>query len=113
VTVGKGVSVGTGVKVDMAKVGKEEGSITGAAGGATFDQLQARAARIKAKSGRVHVYFGAGFMKNFMFPPIEVRHIQAEYSTILSDIIFLKLDEPWALYPLSLDNKILQTSPSA
>ena len=76
--VGKGVSVGTGVKVDMAKVGKGEGSITGAAGGATSDQLQANAARIKAESERIH----PNLMVGFMYPPIEVRRIQAEYSTI-------------------------------
>jgi hypothetical protein len=87
VAVGKGVSVGTGVKVGIAKVGKGEGSITGAAGGAISDQLQANAARIKAKSGKVQAYFGVVFMKNFMFPPIEVRRIQTEYSTISQTII--------------------------
>jgi hypothetical protein len=93
--VGNGVSVGTGVNVDMANVGNGEGSITGAAGGATSDQLQASAATIKAKKGKVHPNFMAGFM----FPPIATPkpantrslclmvfrfgYIHAEYSTIL------------------------------
>ena len=62
VGVGNGVSVGRGVRVDMANVGSGEGSITGAGGGATSDQLQASAARIKVKRGRVH--------PSFMIPPI-------------------------------------------
>ena len=49
---GKGVSVGTGVSVEIANVGSGEGSITGAEGGAMSVQAQANVASIKAKSGR-------------------------------------------------------------
>ena len=49
VSVGKGVSVGVDVKVEIAKVGSGEGSITGAAGGTISDQLQANTASTKAR----------------------------------------------------------------
>jgi hypothetical protein len=50
VGVGSGVSVGTAVSVEIAKVGKREGSITGAAGGTKSDQLQANTARSKTNN---------------------------------------------------------------
>jgi len=57
VSVGKGVSVEWGVRVGIPNVGNGEGSITGAAGGAISDQLQANAASTNARidSNRLYI----------------------------------------------------------
>jgi len=52
VGVGKAVSVGIRVKVEIANVGNGEGSIIGADGGAISDQLQARVAENKASTAK-------------------------------------------------------------
>jgi len=83
VSVGKGVSVGVEVRVEIANVGNGEGSITGAAGGATSDQLQARAARINSKRERNHLFF-------MLFSEDEFDRVShAEYSTFLLRVIFI------------------------
>jgi hypothetical protein len=50
VGVGSDVSVGTGVSVEIANVGKVDGSITGAAGGTKSDQLQAKTTKSKTSN---------------------------------------------------------------
>ena len=61
--VGRGVSGGTGVRVEMAKVGKGEGTISKAGGGATSGKLQASVARISTSAGsKMRIFIVSPFL---------------------------------------------------